>query len=172
MSRLVGRFSAVYSGVVEKGAELVMAGRNEPSQRHNDISIPPEFTELIELRSTAIARKLGYPGRARFVIFGYAERGGEVFWKDGQTSGFGLGHWQFLLEKIEPLASRYGAELGGEGKTATHVLVVDRVRRLTYVTCRDCAASFLARIHGRPLPARKCLCDSGAQAGPALRERG
>lgn len=122
-------------------------------------SPPAAFTELPELRAVSLDHKLGYFGQQRFVIFGYSDRGQEVFWKDGHSSGFGLGHWQYFLETVAPLAARQGFNLGGLDRPGTHVLVVDRERKTAYATCRNCAETFLAHYYGTPPPTRRCLCD-------------
>lgn len=129
-------------------------------ESHDEVQIPPEFVELTELRSISVDRRLGYFENERFVIVGYSEEGQEVFWTDGRSSGFGLGHWQFFVENLGPLATRRGIQLGGPVSQGTHVVVLDRVRRCTYATCRGCAERFLAKIHGTPVPKRRCLCAS------------
>ncbi|GEM_PF-858118 len=108
----------------------------------DEVQMPPEFVELTELRSISIDHKLGYFGEERFVIVGYSEEGQEVFWKDGCSSGFGLGHWQFFVEHLGPPAARRGIQLAGPGNPETHVAVVDRAYRCTYATCRSCAEGF------------------------------
>lgn len=137
-------------------------GRNpaEPAQ------VPPEFIELPELTAVSIDHKLGYHGDAPVVVFGYSSGAQEVFWKDGRSSGFGLGHWRFLLDKIGPIAERHGAVLARGMSAGTHVLVLDRRRRRAYATCRSCAERFLAEFYALPVPTRECLCGSEKHAQP------
>jgi hypothetical protein len=138
------------------------------------VKIPLEFIELSELRWTGLDHKLGYFGQERFVIVGFSQRGKEVFWKDGHTSGFGLGHWQFFLDTLVPLGARRGIDLGGMDRSATHVVVLDRERKQAYLTCRNCAETFAARFYGRPPPTRECMCaarDETPREHPVLRSR-
>jgi hypothetical protein len=124
---------------------------------HN-ITVPPDFVELPELRSVSLDLKLGYFGQQRFVIVGYSDGGQEIYWKDGLSSGFGLGHWQYFLDTLAPLAARRGIHLGALGRPGTHVVVLDRERKATYATCRNCAETFLAQYHGTDPPIHRCLC--------------
>ena len=134
-------------------------------ESRDDVQMPPEFVELREMRSLSIDHKLGYFGNERFVIVGYSEEGQELFWKDGHSSGFGLGHWQFFVDHLGPPAANRGIQLGSLGKTGTHVVVLDRVAHRTYATCRSCAEGFLARIAGTPVSRRRCLCSSRQSQG-------
>jgi hypothetical protein len=120
--------------------------------------LPPSAVELIELRSASIERRLGYFRDAPFVIFGYCPGGGEVIWKDGQSSGFGTGGWKIFLQEIAPLAARCGASIGNLASIGTHVLLMDRIRRAVYALPRESAEDFLARIYGSPRSTRRCLC--------------
>jgi hypothetical protein len=122
------------------------------------LPIPSEFTELSEFRAVTLDRKLGYFGQQRFVIVGYSDRGQEVFWKDGLSSGFGLGHWQFFMDALVPAADRQGIDLGDVDRPGTHVIVLDRQEKAVYATCRNCAETYLSACYGTPPPARTCMC--------------
>jgi hypothetical protein len=122
------------------------------------VCLPPNFVELIELRSTQIELRLGYFRKERFVVFGYCPGGGDVLWKDGHSSGFGAGGWRTFLEEIAPLAQRRGMDLGGTTAVGTHVLLIDRHRKAAYVAPRESAEDFLARVCGVPRSVRRCLC--------------
>lgn len=122
------------------------------------LPIPPEFIELKKFRAVTLDRKLGYFGNQRFVIVGYSDRAQEIFWKDGQSSGFGLGHWQFFMDTLTPAAAAQGIDLGDIGRPGRHVIVLDRQEKAVYATCRNCAESYLAACYGTPPPARACMC--------------
>ena len=124
------------------------------------IFLPPtRFIELLQLRATSIEHRLGYFRSAPYVIFGYCPGGGEVIWKDGQSSGFGTGGWRTFLHDIAPLAARYGAFLGDLTRAGTHVLFMDRSNGKVYAASRKSAESALVRLYGLPPTSRKCMCS-------------
>ncbi len=122
------------------------------------LPIPPDFTELIELRSVAIEHKLGYFRDEPFVLFAFSPEGGEVIWKDGRSSGFGTGGWRMFLDRIAPVARRYGADVGDIDRAGTHAVLMDRVRGAVYVATFESAQRFLFEANGLSVPARRCLC--------------
>ncbi|HWB53704.1 MAG TPA: hypothetical protein VG722_05905, partial [Tepidisphaeraceae bacterium] len=118
----------------------------EPQQSHaEDSPLPPDAVALVELRATAVERRLGYFRAERFVIFAYCPGGGEVIWKDGHSSGFGTGAWRMFLEEIAPLAAQYDVDLGGLESIGTHVLLLDRSRGVVYAAPRNSAEQYLAQ---------------------------
>lgn len=118
-----------------------------------------KFVELNALRSSTIARQLGYVGTRPFVMFSYCRGGGEVIWRDGHSSGFGFGGWRSFLWEIAPLASRHGASLATESSIGKHVLLMDLVRKVVYTAPREAAEEFLAWAYRVPLSTRPCLCS-------------
>jgi hypothetical protein len=120
--------------------------------------LPANAVELVDLRCASIEHRLGYFRDAPFVIFGYCPGGGEVIWRDGESSGFGTGGWRLLLYEIAPRAARQGVNLGDTTTAGTHVLLMDRVRGAVYGVTREEAEAFLARVSGVPVRRRRCLC--------------
>ena len=141
------------NGIISDGSEWGVPACAERSARP-----PPEFIELVELRSASLEHRLGYFRDEPFVIFGYCPGGGEVIWKDGHSSGFGTGGWKSFLWEIAPLAARRGAFLGDERSAGTHVLWVNRLRGAAYAAPREMAEDRLARVNETPAPRRRCLC--------------
>lgn len=132
-----------------------MSGRpREPAW----MEVPPEFVEIVELRSASLEYRLGYFRDERFVVFGYCPGGGEVIWKDGHGSGFGSGGWRTFLYEIGPAAARQGANVGHDDSIGSDVVLMDRARGVIYAAPRDRAEEFLARVNDVPLPRRRCLC--------------
>ena len=123
------------------------------------VSLPPEATELIELRSTSIQNRLGYFRDEPFVIFGYCPGGGEVIWKDGHSSGFGTGGWKILLYEIAPLAARRGVNIGTINSAGTHVLLMDRLNGKLYAVSRVAAEDFIARAYHLAASKKPCMCS-------------
>ena len=120
--------------------------------------LPACFKEVVELAGSALERKLGYLGNARFVVFSFHPMASEVIWNDGRSSGFGGGGWQTFLTDCVPAARRVGAHLGSRSDAGSEVLLLDRTAGNTYAVARECAEEFLARENGRPLPTHRCLC--------------
>jgi hypothetical protein len=120
--------------------------------------LPVHAIELVELRSASIEHRLGYFGDAPFVIFGYCPGGGEVIWRDGESSGFGTGGWRILLYDIAPRAARHDVNLGDTTRAGTHVLLMDRARGAVYGVTREEAEAFLTRVYGVAARKRRCLC--------------
>src|SRR5690348_11120467 len=110
-----------------------------------ELGLPRGAVALVEFRAAAIEQGLAYFRAERFVIFGYCPGGGEVIWKDGDSSGFGTGGWRTFLEEIAPVARRYGINLGGVNSVGTHVLLVDRAKGAVYAAPRESAETFLAK---------------------------
>lgn len=135
------------------------SGSSETAREQFSARLLRSFVELNELRSTRIARQLGYFGTERFVVFGYCAGGSEVIWRDSHSSGFGFGGWKQFLWHIEPLAARYGVSLGNEKLVGTHVLVIDRAEKVVYAAPRKQAEEFLAEVYGVSPPKRPCLCS-------------
>ena len=128
-------------------------GRNAPngnSSRPPGPDIPADFIPMAEQLPADIDRRLGYVGGRRFVSFRYEARGEEVAWDDGHTYGFGAGGWCAFFDRVAPLASRYGADLGlhATGPRRADVLVLDRGTGSAYFARRDDADRFLARVAG------------------------
>jgi len=121
-------------------------------------ALPANAVELVELRGASVEHRLGYFRDAPFVVFGYCPGGGEVIWRDGESSGFGTGGWRMLLYDIAPRAARQGVNLGDTTTAGTHVLLMDRVRGAVYGVTRDEAEAFLGRVYGVPVRTRRCLC--------------
>ena len=95
---------------------------------------PPGLVELPDHLPAAMDQHLGYVGQERFVYFYYEPRGEEVIWNDGRSYGFGCGGWRAFCDQIAPLAKRYGVGLGNTGLAHTHVLLIDRERRVAYLS--------------------------------------
>jgi hypothetical protein len=119
---------------------------------------PACFKEVVELAGSALERKLGYFGNARFVVFSFHPMASEVIWNDGRSSGLGGGGWQAFLTECVPAARQVGAHLGSRSDAGSEVLLLDRTGGTTYAVPRECAEEFLARENGRPLPTHRCLC--------------
>lgn len=110
--------------------------------------VPADFVLLAEPLPAGVDRGLGYVGERRFVAFRYETRAEEVMWDDGHTYGFGAGGWCIFLDRIAPLAARYGTDvgLGGAGSCRADVLVLDRATGSVYFASRASADQFLARV--------------------------
>jgi hypothetical protein len=107
--------------------------------------VPSTFIELSE-RLRSMDRRLGYFGQERFVFFYYEPRGEEVIWNDGRSYGFASGGWGAFMHEIARLGKRYGVNLGTEGTSNTHVLVLDRQSQQTYFAEEWEAEGFI-RLH-------------------------
>jgi hypothetical protein len=119
------------------------------------VEVPADFTSLAEPLPAGLDRRLGYPGERRFVAFRYEPRGEEVIWDDGHTYGFGTGGWSAFLDRVAPLAARYGVDLGIEPNVATPrrrpthhtaVLLLDRTGGCAYFAGRASTERFLSKL--------------------------
>jgi len=135
------------------------------------LPLPAERVELLALRKTRLDRRLGYTGARRYVVFGYSMGGGAVFWKDGDSSGFG-GQWRLFLEEVALLGIPHHVDLGGIDHVGTHVLLVDRLRAAYYAVPRASAEEFVALIDGRQPPTRLCLCAWPGERPPGSGAKG
>jgi hypothetical protein len=153
-----GRCSREFEEVVKPLTTTVLSRRppaaaKKPAAARGFADLPADFVELSECLPAASDRQLGYFGDGRFVAFRYEPRAEDVMWCDERSFGIATGAWQRFLDEIEPLADLYGVNVGNHGRSADHVLVIDRVRLTCYFAPRASAEAFLT--HRRELmPAR------------------
>lgn len=109
-------------------------------------SAPHELLTVIERAVRGMDQKLGYPGQERFVVFYYEARGEEVVWRDTRSYAFATGAWEVFLDEVAPLAKLYGVDLGCNGQSVKHVLLIDRGNVRAYFVPKNDAIDFLTRI--------------------------
>jgi len=107
--------------------------------------LPSEFIEILDTLPAQIDRQLGYFGRSRFVAFRYEPRAEEVMWTDETSFGIATGAWQVFHDQVQPIASLYDANVGGDNRPAEQVLLYDRVRMNGYFAPREFVEAFLER---------------------------
>ena len=99
-----------------------------------DVAAEPEFLDrcgngafrkILESLPASMHRQLGYFGDALQTLFYFDHRAQDIIWDDGRSYGIGTGGWQVFAEVIEPIARKYGVEIGGN-RPAVTALVLDR----------------------------------------------
>lgn len=93
---------------------------------------------------------LSYRGADRFVIFYHEPRAEEVVWRDSHSYGFVTGAWSTFMDEVAPVADHYRVDVGCNGISPTHVLLIDRSQRRAYFAVRSEAMQFLAEIAANP----------------------
>ena len=131
--------------------------QTQREQAEPSLQIPTDFMLVADPRIAGMDRKLGYYGRARFVIFYYEARGEDVMWKDGTSCGFGSGAWRIFFDEIGPLATHFKADIGSSELAGAHALLIDREKRVGYFARRQSADEFMAAVHGFPPKHTSCL---------------
>ena len=120
--------------------------RSRPEDQATALST---LVALIEKSVRGMDQKLGYHGKDRFVVFYYESRGGEVIWRDSQSSGFATGAGQLFIDDLAPVADLHKVNVGGSATPASHVLLIDRSNQRAYFVQRDEAFQFLKAVATR-----------------------
>jgi hypothetical protein len=101
------------------------------------------FVAVLQSSVRGMDQMLGYRGHDRFVVLYYEPRGEEVVWRDCASYGFATGAWSVFLDNLAPIAQLYGVNVGTMDSMASHVLLIDRVRKVAFFAAKAEAIQFL-----------------------------
>ncbi len=117
----------------------------------DDKYVPPGLSPLTAPIPPKLAEVLGYPGQSRFVGFYHESVRDEAEYDDGRSVGTGESYAFDRWRGHAAVASHLeDINLGGSDLDATHWLIIDRERDVTYVALASTAQSFLQKQHPTP----------------------